>query len=125
MPQADSVSTTLAAVTVGPLSPAPWYLPIIHSAKAGAFFSDLSLDQALSKAELVQDIADGQHENVDRVIGINVEAGASWDASREIAQAVLDTLPYNEPIPAYVFDFLEDHLGCQVMARVERERMAA
>ena len=95
------------------------YLPEIHS-RGQSYFPELRTGDT-SKATIVADIASAQHDNVRRVIAFDLDAGTSWDASREIAQAVLDVvLTDSDRVPVWCVDFLEDHLGIGYVARAER-----
>lgn len=106
-----TVSTTTILPTVRPIAtPAVIYLPEIHSV-GGNYFPELRTGDT-SKATIVADIASAQHDDVTRIIAIDPASGTSWDASVEIARAVLDVilLDYSR-VPAWCEDFLERHLG--------------
>lgn len=65
-----------------------------------------------TKAMIVADLASAQHEYVSRVIAIDLASGKCWDASKEIAQAVLDiTAAECSSTPSWCVEFLEMHLG--------------
>jgi hypothetical protein len=73
----------------------------------------------LGKAEVIADIASAEHEEV--VIGVDLSAGTSWDASKEIAQAVLElVLRDDDRTPAWCIDFLREQLGVNYVRAAER-----
>lgn len=77
----------------------------------------------LTRAETVKDIRTGQYEDVNRVIAIDLDKGAARDATKEIAQEILDSL---DELPLrFLQEFLEHVLGCQAIASVIREMKAA
>lgn len=116
MSQASIIATTIPS---RPL-PAIEYHPVIHST-GGAFYPDRRLSD-LTKATIVADIASAQHDDVVRVVAFDVEAGTCWDASREIAQAVLDVILQDySRVPAWCEDFLERHLGIHNVREAEHE----
>ena len=95
------------------------YLPEIHS-RGGSYFPELHTGDT-SKATIVADIASAQHDDVRRVVAFDLIAGTSWDASKEIAQAVLDAILTDYArVPAWCIDFLEEHLGVHTVRAAER-----
>lgn len=122
MLQANSALITIPAVPAPVASSQPartvFYLPEIGS-KGGSFFPELRTGDT-TKATIVADIASAQHDDVRRVIEIDLAAGTSKDVSREIAQAVLDVIltDYSR-VPAWCRDFLEEHLGVGWVQRAE------
>lgn len=110
--------TALITIPARP-TPAVIYLPEVHS-KGGNYFPELRTGDT-SKHTIVADIASAQHDSVTRVIAIDIASGTSWDASKEIAQAVLDVIleDYSR-VPAWCVDFLEEHLGVNYVRSVER-----
>ncbi len=117
MSQAIPSVTTIPSA---PQTPSVIYLPEIHSS-GGAYFPELRTGDT-TKATLVADIASAQHEDVRRVLAVDLATGTGWDASQEIAQAVLDQV-LNEffQVPTWCADFLHQHLGVGFVARAERE----
>jgi len=113
-----------AAITNPSLpSPAPivYYIPEIHNSRGQVYFPELRTHDT-SKHQIVADIASAQHDDVRRVIGINLADGSSWDASKEIAGLVLDIVLQDEGrVPAWCIDFLEEHLGCNYVRTCERQ----
>lgn len=100
------------------------YLPEIHSAKYGTYFPELRTGDT-SKATIVADIASAQHEDIRRVIAFDLDAGTSWDASKEIAQAVLDAvLGERYGVPDWCKEFLHEHLGWHHVMACEYEAAA-
>lgn len=115
-PQADSVLSTVAVRT---LASAIVYLPVIHS-KTGDYFPELRNGDT-TKATIVADIASAQHDAVIRVIAFDIQAGTSWDASAEIAHAVLDVVLNDQAhVPHWCRDFLEEHLGVNYVQACQR-----
>jgi hypothetical protein len=101
-----TVSTSLFAVHYGP----PLYLPEVQD-RHGRYFPRVRLT-ATGRATLVVDVATGVLKNVTHVLGFDVERGNAWDASSEIAQAVLERLLRRDSrIPDFCLAFLEKHLG--------------
>lgn len=96
------------------------YLPEIHS-KGGNFFPELRKGDT-TKSALVSDICHSMHGDTWRVIAIDLANGTSWDASKEIAQAVLDVIltDYSR-VPAWCVDFVEEHLGVNYVRSCERQ----
>jgi hypothetical protein len=65
-----------------------------------------------SKIVLVIDVASGAYKNLARVLAFDTDREISWDASREIAEAVLaHLLRRDSHIPGFCLAFLENHLG--------------
>lgn len=71
---------------------------------------------------IVADIASAQHDSVVRVIAIDLAAGTSWDASKEVAEHVLDiVLTEHGHAPKWCVDFLHEHLGVGYVNNAERQ----
>lgn len=120
---ANLAHTTIlcAAPPSAPPVPAVVYIPEIHKPKSSPYIPELRTGDT-TKATIVADIASSQHEDVSRVIAFDLGAGTSWDASKEIAIAVLDVILVDHPrVPAWCVDFLEEHLGANYVRRCERE----
>lgn len=121
-PQADSTITTIAPDRPT-ATPAIIYLPEINL-RGGNIFPELRTGDT-TKATLVADIASAQHDEVRRVIAVDVANGTSWDASKEIAGLVLDAILVDySRVPAWCIDFLEEHLGPNYVRRCERQAAA-
>lgn len=118
-PQASSALTMIRPVSV----PAVIYIPEVHSGFNGdqSYFPELKRSDT-SKAAIVADIASAQHEELRRVIAVDLANGTCWDASSEIAADVLEALrqDYDE-VPRWARGFLEDHLGIAHVNLAERE----
>jgi hypothetical protein len=116
--------TQISVTTIRPAvqAPAVIYIPEIHIPRIGTYFPELS-GTATTKATVVADIAKAQHEDVSRVIAIDIAAGTSWDASKEIAGLVLDVVlsEHDGRVPAWCVDFLEEHLGVGYVRQCEQE----
>jgi len=118
--QANAFPTTILRPPTH-FAPDVFYIPEIHNPAHGTYFPEMNLHDT-TKATIVADIATAQHEDVNRVIAFDVEAGTSWDASKEIASLVLDQV-INEHgrVPAWCVDFLEEQLGVGFVRQCERE----
>jgi hypothetical protein len=120
MLQANSAISTIltSAAPSRPPVQTVFYLPEIHS-KGGSYFPELRSSDT-TRATIVADIASAQHDDVRRVIEIDLAAGTCRDVSREIAQAVLEVilLDYSR-VPAWCREFLLDQLGDCWVARAE------
>jgi len=116
--QAVSAPTTIRPAA----TPGIIYIPMVHSGFQGDknYFPELKLSDT-TKATIVADIASAQHEDIARIIAIDLANGKCWDASAEIAKEVLDIfMSEREGIPGWCRDFLEDKLGCEHVADAER-----
>jgi hypothetical protein len=82
--------TQIARTTIRPATPAPvHYFPEVHSGFDGElYFPELGVGDT-TFATIVADIASAQHEDIVRVIAVDLANGRSWDASKEIAKEVL------------------------------------
>lgn len=101
-------------------APAVMYLPEIFS-KGETYFPELRSGDA-TRATIVADIASAQHDDIVRVIGIDLANNHTWDASTEIADLVLDiVLAEHNGIPVWCEDFLERHLGINRVREAEYE----
>lgn len=121
MPQTDTLTTTIPSATAAPESPAVLYFPEIRWRPGSVpFFPERDTNDT-AKAKLVDDMISGEFDGVVRVYAMNIGAGSSWDASKEIAHAICDALPSGEPIPEHLMDFLENTLGCGQVAQIGRE----
>ena len=67
--------------------------------------------------ELISDIASGQVENVLAVFAFNPTEDWSCDVSEDVARDVLREHGITRPAR----EFLEDQLGCELVAMAERE----
>lgn len=97
------------------------YIPIMRNSHGCEYIPEMPLSDCLRSA-LVADIACGQHENVVKVLAADLGNGDIWDASKEIATAVLGTC-FDEfgEIGTHCRDFLESYLGVWRVMRVEAE----
>lgn len=116
----SQASATLTAIRPAATASTVIYLPEIHS-KGGNYFPELRSGDC-SKHTVVADIASAQHDEVHRIIAVDIANGTSWDASKEIAQAVLDVILVDySRVPAWCADFLEEHLGVDCVRNAEHE----
>lgn len=115
-PQAESALITIPTVT----GTAILYIPEIHH-QTGNYFPELRKWDT-SKPAIVADICRAQHDDVIRVIAVDLACGKSWDASKEIAQAVLDAViaEYGH-VPNWCLNFCQEHLGVAYVGQAERE----
>lgn len=88
---------------------------------SGTYFPELRTGD-YTKATIVADIASAQHEDIKRVIAVDLASGKCWDASKEIAWDVLEIFRTDrDEIPDWGRPFLEEHLGIAVVNIAERE----
>lgn len=73
----------------------------------------------LTRAATVKEITSGEYEGVNRVLALDPDAGTSRDATKEIAQEILDAI--DQPPPAFLENFLQEVLGVGTVNRVLRE----
>ena len=79
----------------------------------------------MRRAELVADILDAQHEDVVRVLAVDIQTGTSWDATREIADDVFNHLiQTGSNVQPWLVDFLEANISANELAPYMR-RLAA
>ncbi len=108
-----AIQALVAPTTIrSPLDTGVIYIPVVHSGfDDKLYFPELKTGDT-TRDTIVADIASAQHEDISRVIAIDVNAGKSWDASREIAQLVLEQhIREDGEVPRWGRDFLEKHLG--------------
>jgi hypothetical protein len=116
--QADSLSTTIAPASAP--STGVLFLILIRDPRGDYIpesrLGDLRFDAA------VNDIASGQFENVMRVIACDEATGRTWDASKQVATAVLgQVLDRDGIVPVHCRWFLEEYLGVNAVQRMIRE----
>lgn len=117
MAQADTKTITIRGTAP---QAAIVYLPFIHN-KSGDYLPELRNGDT-TKATIVADIASAQHDAVIRVIAFDISAGTSWDASAEIAHAVLDVVLTDQAhVPHWCRDFIEEHLGVNYVQACQRQ----
>lgn len=100
------------------------YIPQIQDGprSAGKFYVPELRNGDMSLHTIVADIASAQHDDVIRVIAIDLASGTSRDASKEVAHLVLDAVLEDEyHVPDWCRDFLEEHLGVNYIRSAERE----
>lgn len=73
----------------------------------------------LTRANAIQACKDDP-DSIRRILHLDIAAGTSRDATKEIAQAVVDALD-ELPVAHELQNFLEGVLGCGVVARLVRE----
>lgn len=112
-----AAATAVAAKTIlyipqlqdGPRNTGKTYIPELRS-------SDTTLHT------IVADIAGDQHDNVVRVLAVDIETGSSWDASKQVAEHVLDiVLTEHGRVPEWCIDFVHEHLGVGYVNNAERQ----
>lgn len=129
-----AIQAGLALTTIRGRSQAPQperiiYIPEVHSGfgvdpldeyRTQNYFPELKMSDT-TKATIVADIASAQHEDIRRVIAIDLANGKSWDASKEIAQEVLEILVSEDGhVENWARGFLEEHLGVAHVNQAER-----
>lgn len=117
--------TSIPSVAVKAANPNPvLYIPQLQDGPrraAKTYIPELShADTTLHT--IVADIAAAQHDDVVRVIAIDLTSGTSWDASKQVAEHVLDiVLTENGRVPEWCIDFLQEHLGVGYVNDAERQ----
>lgn len=123
MSQAIVVAASIPTMIPRPLSRPPvtsFYLPELHD-RTGNYISEHAIAD-LSLISVVSNIVGGEYPNLIRVIGVDVAAGRTWDASEEIAvQAFEQAIDYFGFIPAAMRPFLEEAIGVNTLRSMERE----
>lgn len=121
MSQANGLSTAIPASTGNRLV---IYIPEIRdSARIGSYLPELDLRETTRDA-VISDIAAGQHERVTRVFAVDIAAGKSWDASKEIAeQVVAQVVDHHGSVPSHCRDFIDRHLPIAYVNEVEAAHM--
>lgn len=110
---AETDVTPIRPVVAPSAAPAILYFPEVHSGFNGDqnYFPELKRSD-MTFATIVADIASAQHEDIRRVIAVDLASGKCWDASVEVAKAVLEThIREDGEVPRWSRDFLEDILG--------------
>jgi len=110
MAQAIAVSRPIPSMIPAiAINPEPLFIPFLDRKKN---YTPEMETSRMRRAELVADILDAQHEDVVRVIAVDVESGTSWDATREIADEVFNHLVRTgSNVPAWLIDFLEANIS--------------
>ena len=118
--------TQLAHTTIPPaVAPSVFYIPEVFTRDGGPYFPELNASDT-TKATIVADIASAQHEDIVRVIAVDVANGKSWDASKEIAYEVLQTvISEHGEVPRWCLEFLHEHLGVGFVNSAEQELQVA
>ena len=99
------------------------YIPIVQDGPkhAGKTYIPELRNGDTTFATIVADIASAQHDNVVRVIAVDVALGTSRDATAEVARHVLDAVLEDDyHVPDWCRDFLEEHLGVNFVRAAER-----
>lgn len=97
------------------------YIPQISEGHGKTYIPELRGNDT-SLHSIVSDIAGAQHDNVSRVIAFDLGAGTSWDASKQVAEHVLDiVLTEHGRAPEWCIGFLHEHLGVGYVNNAERQ----
>lgn len=99
------------------------YLPMIQDGprNAGKTYIPELRNGDMTLHTIVADIASAQHDDVVKVIAIDLTSGTSRDASKEVAHLVLDAVLEEEHhVPDWCRDFLEEFLGANYVQSAER-----
>lgn len=128
---AAQVDTTVSMIR-GPTAEPVRYFPEAYTFQGGSFsggkgslpstfFPEMNTGDT-TRATIVADIASAQHEDIKRIIAVDLANGKCWDASREIALDVLEIFrTERDEIPDWGRPFLEEHLGIANVNIAERE----
>jgi hypothetical protein len=104
------------------IQPEPLFIPFLDRRKN--YTPELETSR-MRRAELVSDILDAQHEDVVRVLAVDVQTGTAWDATREIADDVFNELiRTGSNVQPWLVDFLEANISANELAPYLR-RLAA
>lgn len=110
--QAISTITMIPGLS---LQPEPLFIPFLKFGKI-TYCPELEPSR-MRRAELVSDILDAQHEDVVRVLAVDIESGTSWDATREIADDVFNHLIHTgSNVPEWLEEFLEANIDMNELA---------
>lgn len=115
--------TSIPSVAVKMATPNPvLYIPQLADHGPGkTYIPELSHGDT-SLHTIVADIAGAQHDDVVRVLAVDLAAGTSWDASKQVAEHVLDiVLTEHGHAPKWCIDFLHEHLGVGYVNNAERQ----
>ena len=108
-------TNTISMIPLLALQPEPLFIPFLKFGKI-SYCPELEPSR-MRRAELVSDILDAQHEDVVRVIAVDVENGTSWDATREIADDVFNHLiRTGSNIQPWLVDFLDANIAMNELA---------
>jgi hypothetical protein len=110
--QTESAVTTIRPSVASSAAEPIRYIPEVHGFHgAQDYFPELKRSD-MTFATIVADIASAQHEDIRRIIAVDLANGKCWDASVEVAKAVLDThIREDGEVPRWSRAFLEDILG--------------
>lgn len=128
MAYADSAFSTIPSV-VTPPAPASTdadiiYIPQVKFGKVG-YFPEIEIGRT-REGELVSDILDDQITDIVRVLAIDLANGTSWDATRDIADLVFNSLIRSgSNVPEFLVDFLSDNIAMNELAPYLRNRLVA
>lgn len=100
----------LSTIPVAPSQAELTFLPVLRN-QHGDYFPELKRSDA-TKWQVILDIANAQHDRVQKVFAFDPVSGRCWDASKEVATGVLnEVLEERGEVPAWCIDFIEAHLG--------------
>lgn len=110
--QTDSDVTLIRGAPAPPAAEPIRYIPEVHGFHGGQDYTPELKRSDTTFATIVADIASAQHEPIRRVIAVDLANGKCWDASVEVATAVLEQhIRQDGEVPRWSRDFLEDVLG--------------
>lgn len=120
---------TTQAISIPSMIPAQSPEPevmYIPQKKYGKISYFMEIEQGRTReAELVADIIDGEILDISRILAVDLENGSSWDATKDIMDAVFCSLIRSgSNIPAWLISSLEDHIPMNELAPYLR-RLAA
>lgn len=124
--QAPTLYTSIPSVAVKAAAAAKAqaaiiYIPQISEGHGKTYIPELRGGDT-SLQSIVSDIAAAQHDSVSRVMAIDLAAGTSWDASKQVAEHVLDiVLTEHGRAPEWCIGFLHEHLGVGYVNNAERQ----
>jgi hypothetical protein len=94
---------------------------IVVRGRRERYFAERDAARA-NRRDTLADIVSGQIARVRRVLSVNPAEGWARDVSEDIAHDALHAARDDrQGMPDHLMDFLEEHLGCEAIATVERE----
>lgn len=118
--QAISIPSMIPAQAI---APEILYIPLIRFGKV-THIPEIEIGR-LREGELIADMLDAQITDVARVLAIDIVHSTSWDATRDIADAIFNHLIRSgSNVPEWLVDFLEANIGMNELAPYLRQLAA-
>ncbi len=118
----QAISIPAAIPTPAP-TPEILYIPLIRFGKV-THIPEIEVGR-LREGELIADMLDAQIIDVARILAIDLVHCTSWDATRDIADAVFNHLiQTGSNVPEWLVDFLEANIAMSELAPYLRQLAA-